>query len=219
MSFIGTKRLALFVYWKWVCFIEFHGIFIITLEGVIDIKESLAEDLCFKMFQGPRLSFLALTICFSVKRCWQVHNTKKPIPIPFWNLLIFLGKWVAFWNLQASSKSLAMKESREKTLAHLGFHLFHTLNQNILNSPFFHKNLSTLDPFPSHLLSECVSVELERRLTSENGVSHKHTMLKDVPPFSPTVSPTRTPWLRSCPSLIPNYIMSIVRHMDLARIV
>lgn len=48
MSFIGTKRLALFVYWKWVCFIEFHDVFIIILEGVIDIKESLAEDLCFK---------------------------------------------------------------------------------------------------------------------------------------------------------------------------
>lgn len=60
VPFVGTESLALFIYWKWACFIEFHGIFVIILEGVIDIKESLAEDLCFKMFQGLRLSFLAL---------------------------------------------------------------------------------------------------------------------------------------------------------------
>ena len=60
MLFIATKSLAWSVCWKWVYFVEFHGIFIIILKGV-EIKEFLAEDLCFKMlFQGPKLSFLDL---------------------------------------------------------------------------------------------------------------------------------------------------------------
>ena len=94
---------------------------------------------------------------------WQIHSAKQPILIPCWNLFVFPGKGELFllrlWRWK-----------NQKNLLHLGFHLFNTLVQNILNARVSKRIGSDL--FHSHFTGEERTWNSTKRL-SETGISHR----------------------------------------------
>ena len=109
---------------------------------------------------------------------WQIHSAKQPILIPCWNLFVFPGKGELFllrlWRWK-----------NQKNLIHLGFHLFNTLVQNILNAHFSKR-------IGSDLFHRRENMELNQKVKWDwYKPQTKIMMLKDVILFFLRVSLTK----------------------------